>query len=330
MSGTPEPTDVELTGRPIRAFILGAPTPLAAGLAHAWLRAGNKISAIYCAKRGSNPGRLRKDERLGRYCPPISLSAIASRCGIELKFIGTPDQWDMLESDIRSHEPDVILSLMFMARIPSRIIAAARGRLLNLHPALLPAYRGLSSLSSMQYDGTAAEYAGLTLHIVTEDFDTGPIVAQVAVPPPQSGTFANHLHALITEGGRLIAQTLPAYLAGILKAIPQRDPPACRISHAESAMVVRSSHRIDDIKRILTSIGPLHKLAVEGLPPHLKVDRFIRRLGSAKSQPPRLHWHSIDLDLADGRVRLRWASPLRDRLRKMAMTRKLVRLQLTE
>jgi folate-dependent phosphoribosylglycinamide formyltransferase PurN len=35
----------------------------------------------------------------------------------------------------------------------------------NIHPALLPAYRGLSSLSSMQYDGTAADYAGLTLHI---------------------------------------------------------------------------------------------------------------------------------------------------------------------
>jgi hypothetical protein len=120
--------------------------------------------------------------------------------------------------------------------------------------------------------------------------------------------------------GVMAHDVLPAYLAGILKAIPQPDPPACRISHAESAMVVRSSHRIVDIKRIFTSIGPLHKLAVEGLPPTLKVDRFIRRLGLARSQPPRLNWQSIDLDLADGRVRLGRASPLRDRLRKMAMT----------
>ena len=37
-----------------------------------------------------------------------------------------------------------------MARIPASTIAAAKGKLLNIHPALLPAYRGLSSLSSMQ------------------------------------------------------------------------------------------------------------------------------------------------------------------------------------
>jgi hypothetical protein len=182
----------------LRALILGAPTPLAAGLAHEWLCPGNKIVGIYCAQRGSNPGRLRNDARLGRYCPQLSLSAIATRCGIDLKFIKTAETWDSLETEIERQDPDIILSLMFMARIPPKIIAAGRGRLLNIHPALLPAYRGPSSLSSMQYDGTAAEYAGLTLHVVTEEFDEGPIVAQVAVPPPKNGCFADHLHALIS------------------------------------------------------------------------------------------------------------------------------------
>jgi methionyl-tRNA formyltransferase len=310
----------------LRAFILGAPTPLAAGLVHEWLRPGNKIVGIYCAQRGSNPGRLRNDERLGRYCPQLSFSAIASHCRIDLKFIKAAETWEALEADIERQDPDIILSLMFMARIPPKIIAAARGRLLNLHPALLPAYRGVSSLSSMQYDGTAAEYAGLTLHVVTEEFDAGPIVAQVAVSPLKTGCFADHLHALISAGGKLLGQAVPAYLTGRLKPVQQDMQGPQQISHAASEMVIKPLHRAADIIRIFSAVGPLHKLAIEGLPSSMKVDGFVRRLGPVKSRPPQAHWRSIDLDLADCRVRVRRASPWRDKIRKMMTIRRLVRL----
>jgi methionyl-tRNA formyltransferase len=219
---------------------------------------------------------------------------------------------------------------MFMARIPPRIIEVAKDRLLNLHPALLPAYRGLSSLSSMQYDGTAADFAGLTLHVVEEEFDTGPIIAKVAVPPPPTGSFADHLHALIVVGGKLLGQAVPAYLEGQLPAMPQDDETARRWkSHAETDLVVRSSHRMSEIQEIFTSVGPLHKLALEGSPPSIKVDGFRSRLGPSRSLPMRLRWKSIDFDLADGRVRLRRASPWRDRLRNIALMRRLVQLTLS-
>jgi folate-dependent phosphoribosylglycinamide formyltransferase PurN len=313
------------TGRALRAFVLGAPTPLAAGLTYEWLRAGNRIAGIYCAQRGSSPGRLRHDARLGRYSPQLSLSAIASHCGIELNFISTSQSWDRLQLEIERQDPDIILSLMFLARIPARIIAVARGRLLNIHPALLPAYPGLSSLSSMQYDGTAAEYAGLTLHVVTEEFDAGPIVSQIAVPPPETGNFADHLHGLISAG-EVLVRALPAYLAGEIKPVPQDCEAPQRRSHALSEIVIRPLHSAIEIIRIFRTGGPLHKLAVEGLSPSLKVDGFLCRLGPAQLQPPQVGWRGIELDLADCRVRLRRASRFRDKIRKMMMIRKLVRL----
>jgi methionyl-tRNA formyltransferase len=309
----------------LRAFILGAPTPLAAGLTQEWLRARNRVAAIYCAQRGSPPRRLRKDAQLGRYCPQLSLSAIASHCGTELHFISTAETWDEMEREIERQDPDVILSLMFMARIPARIIAAARGKLLNIHPALLPAYPGLNSLSSMQYDGTGAEYAGFTLHVVTEDFDAGPIVAQVAVPPPATQNFADHLHALISAG-EVVVRAVPAYLAGRLKPVPQDLGARQRRSYALSEMIIRPSHVAADIMRIFRTAGPLHKLAIEGLLPSVKADGFLCRLGPPLSQPPRAGWRSIELDLADCRVRLRRASRFRDKLQKMMMIKKLVRL----
>jgi hypothetical protein len=242
-----------------------------------------------------------------------------------LNFISTAETWEELEREIERHDPDIILSLMFMARIPARIIAAARGKLLNIHPALLPAYPGLSSLSSMQYDGTAAEYAGLTLHVVTEEFDSGPIVAQVHVPPPETGNFADHLHALISAGEVLI-QAVPAYLAGRFKTVPQDLGAPRRRSYALSEMVIKPSHFAADVMRIFRTVGPLHKLAIEGLLPSVKADGFLCRLGPPQSQPPRARWRCIELDLADCRVRLRRASRFRDKIRKIMTIEKLVRL----
>jgi folate-dependent phosphoribosylglycinamide formyltransferase PurN len=312
-------------GGALRAFILGAPTPLAAGLTQEWLRAGNGVAAVYCAQRGSPARRLRKDARLGRYCPQLSLSAIASHCGMELKFISTEETWDELEREIEQHNPDILLSLMFMARIPARIIAAAQGKLLNIHPALLPAYPGLSSLSSMQYDGTGAKFAGLTLHVVAEEFDAGPIVAQVNVPPPETGNFADHLHGLICAGQELV-QAVPAYLSGQLQPVPQKLVAPQRRSHALAEMLIRPSHFAADVRRIFGTIGPLHKLAIEGLSPSIEADGFLDRLGPPKSQPPRVRWRCIEFDLADCRVRLRRANRFRDKIRKMMMIKKLVRL----
>src|SRR5688572_10755161 len=89
-----------------------------------------------------------------------------------------------------------------------------------------------------------------------------------------------------------------------------------RRSHADSEFIVRTSHRVEDIKRILSSSGPLYKMGVEGLGPSVKIDGLMHRLGPVTYQPPQVHCGSIDLDVADSRVRLRRTSSWRDKLQK--------------
>ena len=110
--------------------------------------------------------------------------------------------------------------------------------------------------------------------MVTEEFDAGPIVAQVAVPPPERGNFADHLHALVSAGEALV-QAVPAYLAGQSKPVPQDLSAPQRHSYALSEMVIRPSHCVADILRIFQAVGPLHKLAIEGLLPSVKADGFL-------------------------------------------------------
>lgn len=68
----------------------------------------------------------------------------------------------------------------FMRILTDGFIAAWRDRMINIHPSLLPAYRGLDTHARAIADGV--KLAGCTVHYVRPELDTGPIIAQAAVP----------------------------------------------------------------------------------------------------------------------------------------------------
>lgn len=84
---------------------------------------------------------------------------------------------------IRALEPDLILAFTFPYRIPPGIIAIPRIAAVNLHPTLLPRYRGPNPMR-MIYDG--APTLGATLHYLDNDFDTGAILSQAEGPMPEN------------------------------------------------------------------------------------------------------------------------------------------------
>jgi phosphoribosylglycinamide formyltransferase 1 len=77
-----------------------------------------------------------------------------------------------------------------------------RGRMLNIHPALLPAYRGLNTHERALADGVKIH--GCTVHFVVPEMDEGPIVAQAAVPVLDTDDAA-------TLGARVLAQEHAIY-----------------------------------------------------------------------------------------------------------------------
>ncbi|MGY1682879.1 phosphoribosylglycinamide formyltransferase [Geodermatophilus sp. SYSU D01176] len=94
-----------------------------------------------------------------------------------------PDRaaWDRaLAVAIGTHRPDLVVSAGFMKLVGPAVLDAFGGRLLNTHPALLPAFPGAHAVRDALAAG--AEVTGSTVHWVDAGVDTGPVIAQRAVP----------------------------------------------------------------------------------------------------------------------------------------------------
>jgi phosphoribosylglycinamide formyltransferase 1 len=85
-----------------------------------------------------------------------------------------------LAAAIDALHPDLIVLAGFMRVLGADFVARYAGRLLNIHPSLLPAYPGLHTHRRALADGVKVH--GCTVHFVTLDVDHGPIVAQAAIP----------------------------------------------------------------------------------------------------------------------------------------------------
>lgn len=81
---------------------------------------------------------------------------------------------------VESHRPDVVVLAGFMRILTDGFVNRFAGRLVNVHPSLLPAYPGLHTHRRAIEAGN--KVAGATVHFVTAELDHGPIIAQAAVP----------------------------------------------------------------------------------------------------------------------------------------------------
>lgn len=85
-----------------------------------------------------------------------------------------------MDAEIRRHGAELICLAGFMRLLDSPFIEAWRDRMINIHPSLLPSFRGLDTHERALEAGV--KLAGCSVHFVRPDVDTGPIVAQAAVP----------------------------------------------------------------------------------------------------------------------------------------------------
>ncbi len=85
-----------------------------------------------------------------------------------------------LMKEIEQHAPHLVVLAGFMRILTSGFVAHYEGRLINIHPSLLPAFSGLNTHARAIEAG--CKYAGATVHRVTAELDHGPILAQAVVP----------------------------------------------------------------------------------------------------------------------------------------------------
>jgi phosphoribosylglycinamide formyltransferase-1 len=132
--------------------------------------------------------------------------------------------WDAaLAEAVAAHRPDWVVSAGFMRIVGPAVLDRYQGRLVNTHPALLPAFPGAHAVRDALAAG--ATVTGATVHLVDAGVDTGPVLAQreVAVEP---GDDEAALHERIKTVERdLLVETVAELVTGRRAPAPAMSPP---------------------------------------------------------------------------------------------------------
>ena len=153
--------------------------------------------AVLISGRGSNLQALI-DRFVGQPDSPVEIVRVisnrpdvqglerAKKAGLKTKVIdhkGFPDRAafdEALDEEIRAAGAQLVVLAGFMRLLTEKFIDDWRDRLINIHPALLPSFRGLDTHRRVLKRG--AKLHGATVHFVRHEMDTGPIIAQAALP----------------------------------------------------------------------------------------------------------------------------------------------------
>ena len=142
-----------------------------------------------------------------------------------------------MQAMLEIHRIELVCMAGFMRLVTPWFIGQWQGRMLNIHPALLPAYRGLDTHARALADGVKIH--GCTVHFVVPAMDEGPILAQAAVPVLDSDTPASLARRVLAQEHALYPAALARVARGGLIVQGNRvyDPES---APEPSAMVVPS------------------------------------------------------------------------------------------
>jgi phosphoribosylglycinamide formyltransferase-1 len=107
---------------------------------------------------------------------------------------------------------DLVCLAGYMRLLSPAFVAAYRGRILNIHPSLLPAFPGLESQRQAIEHG--AKFSGCTVHFVDENLDAGPIILQAAVPIRDDDTPETLSERVLKEEHRIYTEAVRIVLEG--------------------------------------------------------------------------------------------------------------------
>ncbi len=189
---------------------------------------------VMLSGRGSNLQALVEYKRIADPAFEIVLAAsnvpearglvLARRFGIKtwaMSHVGRDRaEFDRLATDeLRRHEVEVVALAGYMRLLSPDFIRAWKGRILNIHPSLLPAYKGLDTHRRALLAGE--DYAGCSVHVVTEELDDGPVIAQSRVKIRSRDTPETLAARVLEEEHRIYPEALDKFC----RALREVDQP---------------------------------------------------------------------------------------------------------
>lgn len=121
----------------------------------------------------------------------------------------------MLADELKKHAVDLVCLAGYMRLLSAGFIREFPGRVLNIHPSLLPSFPGLDAQHQALEHGV--KVTGCTVHFVDEYLDAGPIIVQAAVPVRDGDTVETLSARILSQEHRIYSEAIRMVLSGTLR-----------------------------------------------------------------------------------------------------------------
>jgi len=194
-----------------RLIFMGTPEFAVPSL-EALMRGSYQVAAVY----------TQPDKKAGRgqrvvMCPVKQLAASQGLQVVQPDSLKGTSAVDRLAS----FAPELIVVAAFGHILPAGVLALPKFGCLNVHPSLLPRYRGSSPIATAILQGD--EVTGVTIMLMDVGLDSGPILSQKKVSISAEDTTGSLTVKLAQAGAQLLMETLPLWLEGRIKPQPQEE-----------------------------------------------------------------------------------------------------------
>lgn len=140
----------------------------------------------------------------------------ARRHGIATAVIVDPSDGDALNALLTAHDVSLVVLAGYLKLVPHAVVQRFAGAIVNIHPALLPAFGGRGMHGHHVHDAVLAagvKESGATVHLVTDDYDRGAIIAQQRVAVEPNDTAESLAERVLAAEHELYPRTILALAA---------------------------------------------------------------------------------------------------------------------
>jgi len=192
--------------------------------------------------------------------PPATKQCVTSQVSsVKEKIeILQPENLGEIRGSLHAFQPDFAVVAAYAKIIPKEVIGIFPRGMMGVHPSLLPKYRGSSPIQTAILNGEGE--TGVTLYLLDEKMDHGPIVSSIKYQASSNDTYETLLKKLAGLGGNLLLETIPKFMAGEIKPQPQNEAEATYTKKfaADNAFVAES-----DLDEAITGVSSEKAAAIE-------------------------------------------------------------------
>jgi len=190
-------------------------------------RGSNMQALIGAAAQESYPAQIALVISNRRDVPGLGVAAAAAIATEIVDQAGYPNDREgfdrAAQARLEAHRIELICLAGFMRLLSRRFVEQWQGRMLNIHPALLPSFKGLDTHARALEAGVKIH--GATVHFVVPEVDSGPILAQAAVPVQEGDTVETLAARVLEAEHRIYPAALKCLAEGRVRIVEGR----CRI-----------------------------------------------------------------------------------------------------